>query len=163
MDACGATVSDLEAAPAFEQVLDELLSGVMCPVWVGLNLSLEYSALSRERVAAEQRTGRCLREFVPTPRLNVSVRGLASLLYPADTWDLQRLCRRHKIQMGNAKSKTLQLAEATGRVLLAMTDKLPNDEDAMRRKIEAGNARASAPRGRTGFDDNAAARRRRRM
>jgi hypothetical protein len=160
MEACGATEADLEAAPPFETIMDELLSGVMCPTWVGFDLPAEYRALSRERVAAEQRLGKSLRHLVPVPSLNVSVRGLCALLHPIEQWELEPMCRRLNVEL---LQSTLGRAIATGRILRALAHRLPADAGEMDRRVQVGNARAARPRGRMGAYDNAAARRRRGM
>jgi len=144
----GITPEQLDAAPEFETVLEQNLSGVTTPVWVGQFLDAEFRALARERAIAESRLGRSLAHLVPTPRLHVSVGALASVVHPLLSRDLKGMCKRYNVEHGRT---TLELAIATGQVLVGMMDRLPDGMREMADFVDTSRTEARRVKARHGW------------
>ena len=143
------TLQMLDEAPSFDWVLEENLSLITSPVWVGYDQDSELKALARERVIVEEQLGSSLRHLVPVAQLHVSVSNLAAVLHPLLGRDLFSMCNKHNVQKG---SRTIEKCIATGEVLCKMMDLLPNRLDSMRSYVGVARDEASRPRGRSGID-----------
>lgn len=147
LDSFGVKVEDLQVAPPFEDVLRDHLSAVSCPVWVGYHIRSDFKALARERSIAEDRLGRSLSSLVPRPSIQVQVSDLAGKLHPLIGQSLYDMCSRYEVDL---ETVTQGMAVATGEVLVAMMDRLPDKPSALRQYLAQAEAESKRVKARYG-------------
>jgi len=127
----GIRPEELQGAPTFDQLLRNFFPKFGREPWAGHNLMFDLRMFTQEKTRLARRTGLNWDAFVPRPRLKLDTMLLAHWLDKTlPHYNLKAVAEAYGVTM-DGHHRSMPDAKACGETLIAMSDHLPLDDEAI--------------------------------